>query len=57
MTHSKELAALTLANAMQQAEAWFARGGDTAAARAAVAEILPVWQSLRRTLNKNGFLE
>ena len=55
-TLEQELAALTLVDALQRAEAWFARAGDSAAARNAAGQIVPAWQSLRRTLSKKGLL-
>jgi hypothetical protein len=51
-----ELAALTLADTMTRAERWFRRKGGSHAAQATAAEVVGQWQSLRRTLVKNGLL-
>ena len=52
-----ELAALTLAEAMGQAERWFEREGDSVAARSTAADIVFQWQSIRRLLAKHGLLD
>ncbi|MFI3154530.1 MAG: hypothetical protein QX199_00090 [Methylococcaceae bacterium] len=48
----EELGALTLADTLTLATNWFARQGDTEAARIAAVDILPALQLLRKTLNK-----
>lgn len=53
----EELAALGLAETMASAECWFARTGDSLAARIAAADIVAQWQSLRRVMTKNGLLD
>lgn len=53
----EELAALTAADTMAQAEKWFEREGDSVAARSAARDILIHWQSLRRLFTKNGLLD
>jgi hypothetical protein len=52
----EELAALSLADQMDMAERWFARQGDSRAATAAAAEMLPAYQRLRKTLKSKGLL-
>jgi DNA-binding transcriptional regulator GbsR (MarR family) len=56
-TLREELAALTLSEAMAQAEKWFEREGDSISARAAAADIVFQWQSLRKLLAKKGLLD
>lgn len=51
----EELAALTLANAIEDASRWLARAGDSPETRATVAGIQGSWQELRRALKKAGF--
>ncbi|OGA47269.1 MAG: hypothetical protein A3G24_09140 [Betaproteobacteria bacterium RIFCSPLOWO2_12_FULL_62_13] len=53
----EELAALTLAETVARAERWFEREGDSVAARAAVAEVVLQWQTLRRLLARKGLLD
>jgi len=53
----EELAALTAAETMAQAEKWFEREGDSVAARNAARDIIFHWQSLRRLFSKNGLLD
>lgn len=53
----EELAALSLGETMEHAGNWFRQQGNSTAARAAVAEIYPQWQALRRIFQKNGLLD
>lgn len=52
-----ELAALTLAETMMLAEAWFEREGQSVAARMAATDIMSVWQGLRRVLAKKTLVD
>lgn len=52
-----ELAALTLAETMHIAQIWFEREGQSIAAQNAAADIMNVWQSLRRALTKQALLD
>jgi hypothetical protein len=52
----EELAALSLAENLELADRWFARQGDSHGAAAAAANVLPAWQSLRKTLKGKGLL-
>jgi hypothetical protein len=52
-----ELAALTLADSMADAERWFEREGASQAAWVAATSIVMQWQSLRRRMVKNGLLK
>jgi len=52
----EELAALTLAETLAAANSWLARQGDSSAAGAVAADMLPHLQALRKTMRKNGLL-
>lgn len=53
----EELAAMSLAETISQAEKWFEREGDSADARTLSTEIIFQWQSLRRLFAKHGLLD
>lgn len=54
----QELAALTLADQMEQAQLWFERQDEGKEAARLVADgLLHSWQSLRRVLKQRGLLE
>ena len=53
----QELAALTLADTLALAEAWFQQQGNSATAQDITPEILAAWQSLRRVLGKNKLID
>lgn len=53
----RQLAALTLADSMSEAEAWFATAGHSSTARDTAVGILVAWQSLRAALAKQHLLD
>lgn len=52
-----DLAALTLPEAMQAAERWLEREGNSPSAQRLAGELLMQWQSLRKALMKHGLLD
>lgn len=52
----EELAALTLSEALDHANRWFVRQGESAEANEAAANLLPALQALRKTLKSNHLL-
>jgi hypothetical protein len=53
----QELAALTLADTLEQAAAWFQRQDDTDTMRTLAIDIHHKWQLLRRVFAKNNLLD
>jgi hypothetical protein len=53
----EQFAALTLAESLTKATKWFEREGNTTVARTVAADLVLHWQTLRKTLAKNGLLE
>jgi len=53
----QELAALTLPEALANAQLWFERQGNSETCRSVANDIFLQWQSLRRLLSKKGLLE
>ena len=52
----EEFAALTLSESIAAANRWFSHNPDNPHAAAAVQQLLPELQALRKTLRKNGLL-